>query len=99
VTETVDAKAPSAPTALTGRIGHRSIRLSWHASHDNVGVDHYVVYLNGTEIERVRGTHARVPWRRLRRHGASRFTVRAFDAAGHWSRPSGAFEVLVFDAT
>jgi hypothetical protein len=89
VTVTIrDTVRPSRPGRLRGRIAHHALHLSWRASQDNVGVDHYEVYLGNTPLRRVAGTGTQVIVHTFRRHRASVFTLRAFDAAG--SRASNA---------
>ncbi len=81
---------PTAPQALTGRLAHDALHLSWKASHDNVGVDDYAVYLGKTRIRTLAGTKITVAVRRLHQHAANVFTVRAFDGAGNRSEASNA---------
>ena len=46
-----DTTTPSAPSALTlGTVTANSVALSWGASTDDLGVDHYTVLRNGTPI-------------------------------------------------
>jgi predicted outer membrane repeat protein len=85
---------PSAPRALTGRLAHDSLHLSWKASHDNLGVRDYVVYLGTTRIKTLAGTSITVAVRRLHRHGASVLTVRAFDKEGNRSEASNAVTAI-----
>ena len=85
-----DSHAPTAPAGLTGRIAHNSLHLSWQASHDNIGVDHYEIYLNGNPIQSVSATTTQATLRAFKRHGASVFTVHAFDAVGNQSGATGA---------
>ena len=48
-TTAADTTSPSTPTGLTGSAnGGGKINLSWNASTDNVGVDRYKIYMNGT---------------------------------------------------
>ena len=82
-----DTQAPSAPANLTGRISHNSLILSWAASTDNVGIDHYEAYRDGGAIKSVAGTS--VTLRSFNRHGPTAYTVRAFDAAGNAGDLSG----------
>jgi hypothetical protein len=59
--------------------------LTWQASTDNVGVDHYELYLNGNALERIPGVAATATTRAFDPSGAGVYTVRAFDAAGNQS--------------
>ena len=46
-----DITTPSAPAGLTvGTVTANSVALSWQASTDNVGVDHYTVLRNGVPV-------------------------------------------------
>lgn len=47
----VDTQPPSNPTGLsTSDVGQQAATLNWIASNDNVGVDHYNMFLNGTAV-------------------------------------------------
>jgi fibronectin type 3 domain-containing protein len=77
-----DLAAPSAPGSVTASAdGADSVSVSWTAADDNVGVDHYLVYLDGTLAATTpalsaAGIHAA--------GGAShQLAVRAVDAAGN----------------
>jgi 6-phosphogluconolactonase len=77
-----DTHAPTAPVGLSGRFVGGGLVLSWQASTDNVGVDHYELYLNGKPVARsASGTSASV--RAFAPTGKSVYTVVAFDAAGN----------------
>jgi hypothetical protein len=84
-----DTEAPTAPANLSGRISHNALILSWGASNDNVGVDHYEAYRDGGAIKSVAGTQHSVTLRSFNRHGPTAYTVRAFDAAGNAGDLSG----------
>jgi hypothetical protein len=84
-TPALDTQAPSAPAGLSGRFVAGSLVLSWQPSTDNVGVDHYELYLNGTPLERIAGSRTRTSIRTFEPTGKSTYTVRAFDAAGNQS--------------
>jgi hypothetical protein len=47
----IDEEPPSAPADLTATPEVEGVRLSWHASKDNLGVDHYLVYRDGSKLE------------------------------------------------
>jgi predicted outer membrane repeat protein len=85
-----DTEPPSAPEALTGRIADNALDLSWQASHDNIRVTRYVVYLGNTRITSVAGDTTEATVRFFHRRGPSVFTVRAFDAARNRSGASNA---------
>src|SRR5262249_3778351 len=83
-----DTTPPTAPTGLTVT-GHTStgVSLSWTASTDNVGVTGYDVYQGSSKATTVSGTSATVSG--LSPATSYSFTVKAFDAAGNVSQPSG----------
>jgi len=87
-----DSTPPSAPQGLAGKFSDGTLELSWQASTDNVGVDHYELYLNGEPIAGVANkTTASV--RAFNPKGNGIYTVAAFDAAGN--RTAGAGSVRV----
>jgi hypothetical protein len=59
--------------------------LSWQVASDNVGVDHYELYLDNTPLERIAGSQTQASIRTFEPTGSSVYTVRAFDAAGNES--------------
>lgn len=79
-----DTQAPTAPTNLFGTRKNRSVKLTWGASTDNVGVAAYVVLRNGVAIGTVTSTTATVSLVT----GTNAFMVAARDAAGNTSAPS-----------
>ena len=83
----VDTHPPTAPTALSGKFAKSFLVLSWHASADNVGVDHYEVLFGGAPLARVAGTTT-ASVRAFNPRGSSVYTVTAFDAAGNQSGAS-----------
>jgi fibronectin type 3 domain-containing protein len=88
-----DATPPSAPTRLAGSLSGATVRLTWTASTDNVGVTGYTIYRGGVSIGTSTTpsyTDATPPPGR-----ASSYTVRARDAAGNTSAASGAVNVTV----
>lgn len=88
VTTTVtDRTPPSMPSKLKGRIKqNKTLRLSWAASTDNVGVDHYEVLRNGKVIKSTQAGALSASVRLVGRGGA--YAVRALDAAGNVSPAS-----------
>ncbi len=49
--ELVDTEAPTAPADITAKVQSDTvIQLTWSQSSDNVGVDHYLLYRNGSLI-------------------------------------------------
>ncbi len=85
-----DTASPSVPTGLEATVQKgRKVVLSWNASTDNVGVVGYDVYRNGTRVAGPSGTsYSDRPGR-----GTFTYQVRARDAAGNVSGPSGSVTV------
>lgn len=84
---TPDTVAPTIPTNVKVVWVNRStIRISWDAASDNVGVTGYRVFDNGNQIAAVTGLsfQYKVP------RGSHSYTVRAVDAAGNLSAASTA---------
>jgi len=52
----LDEEAPSAPTDLTATGGVTGVQLEWGASTDNLGVDHYLVFRDGSLVDTPAGT-------------------------------------------
>jgi hypothetical protein len=50
VSITLDEEAPTAPANLTATGGVNGVQLEWEASSDNLGVDHYLVFRDGSFI-------------------------------------------------
>ncbi len=88
-----DSEPPTAPTRLTGAMSGASVRLTWTAATDNVGVTGYTVYRGGTAIG-TSTTPAYTDTTPLRGR-ASSYTVRARDAAGNLGPASSAVSVTV----
>jgi chitodextrinase len=84
-----DTQAPSAPLNLVAsNETTTTVDLNWGASTDNVGVDGYELFLDGSSIGTVANTSATVTG--LLENTSYVFTVRAFDAAGNTSALSNA---------
>lgn len=80
----VDTEAPSTPTGLSiSSITSSSFDASWSASTDNIGVNGYNVFLNGS----LQGTTANTSYsvNGLNPDTNYSFAVEAFDAAGNTS--------------
>jgi hypothetical protein len=87
VTATVepDEEPPTAPTDLTATPGVEGVQLQWAASIDDLGVDHYVVFRDGSEI----GFPAKASaLDALATIGDHTYVVYAEDAAGNRSAAS-----------
>ena len=89
----MDTQAPTAPAALAGAFSGGALTLSWQGSTDNVGVDHYELYLNGIPLTRVAAGTTSVRVRAFDTNGESIYTVRAFDTAGNQSAVLSAVDV------
>ena len=86
--------APTAPTRLTGSLSGFTVRLTWTAATDNVGVVRYTIYRGGVAI----GTSTATAYTDIaQRHSArtSSYTVRARDAAGNVGAASNTVSVTV----
>jgi fibronectin type 3 domain-containing protein len=95
--KTPDATAPTAPTTLRTTLSGTSVRLTWTASTDAVGVTSYTVFRGGTSIATTTTpsyTDASAPQGRT-----SSYTVRANDAAGNISAASNTATANVPDRT
>ncbi len=83
-----DTTPPGLPTGVTATpAGPTEIDLSWTAATDDVGVDHYEVFRDGTSI----GTTTATAFNDTGLAGAgttATYTVDAYDAAGNDSGPS-----------
>ncbi|NUT38042.1 MAG: DUF4832 domain-containing protein [Hamadaea sp.] len=85
---TGDCTAPSAPSGLAvSGVTNTSVSLSWSASSDNVGVTGYRVFRDGVQV----GTPTGTTFTDAGRSPGStyQYAVRAVDAAGNVSGPSG----------
>jgi subtilisin family serine protease/chitodextrinase len=93
-----DTEAPTAPTNLSSsNITETSVDLSWDASSDNVGVDHYTVFQDGSSIGTTSNTSYSVTG--LTAATTYTFTVKAEDAAGNVSAASNALDVTTNDGS
>ncbi|RJX39979.1 chitinase [Paenibacillus pinisoli] len=82
-----DSQAPSVPGNLAASdITENSVKLSWNASTDNVGVTGYEVYQGGSLAATVAGTSYTAT--ALTAGTAYTYTVKARDAAGNVSAAS-----------
>jgi len=93
-----DTEAPTAPSNLaSSNITESSVDLTWDASSDNVGVDHYTVYQDGNAIGTTSNTSYSVTG--LSAETTYTFTVKAEDAAGNVSPASNAIDVTTNEST
>ena len=81
-----DGQPPSIPSGLQAAASGRAAQLSWSASTDNVGVDHYVVRRDGTDVGHPIGTSFLDQG--LLPSTTYSYTVSACDVAGNCSAPS-----------
>jgi len=82
-----DRTAPSTPGNLTASAtGPTEVDLSWNAASDDTGVDHYEVFVDGSQVQSVPGTSATVTG--LQAETSYDCSVRAVDAAGNASAPA-----------
>jgi hypothetical protein len=79
-----DVQPPTTPTDLTAVVEDEGVRLEWSASTDNVGVYHYRVLRNGSQI----GTSGTEIFDPFAPGGTHTYVVYAVDAAGNQSDPS-----------
>ncbi|KFE62306.1 carbohydrate binding domain-containing protein [Hyalangium minutum] len=88
----VDTTVPSAPTGLAAAtVTDRSVKLTWNAASDNVGVTGYTVFRGGTQA----GTSTSTSYTDsgLTASTAYSYTVKARDAAGNLSAASATLNV------
>ena len=88
-----DTTAPTAPTRLARTLSGFTVRLTWTASTDNVGVVGYTVYRGGVAVGTSTTpayTDSSAPLGRT-----STYTVRARDAAGNLSAASASVSAAV----
>ncbi len=91
----VDTSAPTAPTNLQAVLTGSSVRLTWVASSDNVGVAGYKLFRNGVEFGYTNGvlyTDATVLW-----NSTVSYSVKALDSAGNVSVPTTVQIILPVD--
>ncbi len=92
-----DIEAPTAPSNLTySNVTENSVKLSWTASSDNVGVDGYKIYKNGSYLTSTTGTSYTVTG--LNASTSYSFYVVAYDAAGNVSDHSNTVNVTTNSA-
>jgi chitodextrinase len=88
-TACADTTPPSAPTGLAAsNVSETGLTLGWNASTDNVGVNAYDVYRNGTHLTSVTSTSSAQTG--LACGNAYTFAVEARDAAGNRSARTSA---------
>lgn len=80
-----DEEAPTAPANVTATVGTKGVQLEWDASNDNVGVESYVVFRDGSELGSPTETSLLDS---LASVGDHEYVVYAEDAAGNRSAAS-----------
>jgi len=82
-----DRVAPTAPRSVRSlAVTDTTIKISWLASKDAVGVKSYAVYRNGVRVAVIKGLAYTITG--LKPLKSYKFTVRAYDAAGNRSKSS-----------
>ncbi len=87
-----DEEPPSAPTHLTATAGVEGVQLEWGASTDDVGVDRYAIYRDGTELVAINVTTFLDS---IAAVGEHEYVVYAEDAVGNQSVGSNPATVTV----
>ena len=92
-----DASPPSTPTVVSASPTGTSITVSWTASSDDVGVDGYSVYRNGSLLTTVGGPTLAYVDGSVGSVATYTYTIDAFDAAGNHSAMSAPATVTTPD--
>jgi fibronectin type 3 domain-containing protein len=92
-----DVTAPTVPQGLVAEQEGTTVELDWQGSSDNMGVTGYRVVRNGSPIATV--TSSSYVDGDVAVGTTYRYVVRALDAAGNVSGPSGEVAVTVRDVT
>jgi chitodextrinase len=88
-----DDKKPGAPAGLKlVKARGSSVSLEWNASKDNVKVEGYIIYCNGIEVEKAKGT-SRTVTNKLKPIIAV-YWVKAYDISGNLSDTSNKLTVI-----
>jgi chitodextrinase len=91
-----DTAAPSTATSLTAsEITTSSIKVSWNAATDNVGVTEYQIFVDGTQNSTTASTSTTISG--LTKATAYSIYITAKDAAGNTSAASEALKVTTLD--
>ena len=89
VTTPGDTESPTVPTNLIATtVTHAQVDLQWDASSDNVGVDSYTIYRDGSPIDSVGGGTTNFQDTTVAADTTYVYEVEAFDAAGNGSGKS-----------
>jgi len=102
VNNTPDTVPPSVPSQVKAMSFTSSVKVSWGASTDNVGVVGYEVYRNGVKISG-NGKVTSTSYIHNTNNFTGSYTVKAFDAANNASAfsdpPAAAVSCLLLDVT
>jgi hypothetical protein len=91
-TSAPDEESPTAPASLAATVGTKGVELEWSASSDNVGIENYVVFRDGSELASPAKTGFLDPIVSVDDH---EYVVYAEDAAGNRSAASNAVTATV----
>lgn len=98
-TQNEDKNPPSVPQELiTQNISQNEISLSWTESNDNIAVEGYIVYRNGTEFTRVAGVNV-VTDTGVVPSTTYTYEVSAYDAANNESAKSNPLQIRTLDTS
>jgi chitodextrinase len=96
----LDTTPPTTPTGLTATAASAThVDLSWTASTDNLGIDHYLILRGGNQIGQTNSPTT--SYSDLTTNGTTTYTytVQAVDTAGNTSTPSNPAPVTTPDGT
>jgi fibronectin type 3 domain-containing protein len=89
-----DTQAPSTPSAFSAVVANSTqVNLSWAAASDNIGVNGYTVYRDGTALATVPAASLSYSDTTALPGKTYSYSVDAFDSAGNHSTPSAAVSV------
>ncbi|MFY7912176.1 MAG: NPCBM/NEW2 domain-containing protein [Emticicia sp.] len=96
----VDTQAPSAPTALSeSLLSQNCVTLNWNASTDNMEVEKYNIYRDGSLIATVEAPITTYRVTGLNQLNYYTFIVKAVDYSGNESNQSNLLEVVTLQNT
>jgi hypothetical protein len=87
-----DEEPPTTPTGLTATVGLEGVQLEWEASSDNLGVERYLVFRDGSQTGTASNNNFLDP---LAPAGDLEYVLYAEDAAGNLSGASAPASVTV----
>lgn len=93
-----DKEAPTVPTEVSAKPSKKSVALTWKESTDNIGVEYYVIYVDGKKTATTQKNSFTVT--QLNEETEYTFEVSAVDDAGNESDKSAPVKVAtISDAT